>query len=215
MAKLIDLSGKRFGRLTVIERGENSKTGQAYWWCFCDCGEVKQFRGTHLTSGRSTSCGCYSHDLSIKHGMHGTPEYKAYYNMIKRCEYENDDRYADYGGRGIQVCPEWRESFQRYLADMGPRPTKRHSIDRIDVNGNYEPSNCRWAIKEIQEHNKRPRKDSPVGIRGVRYDEQSGKYIAQIYVNGKTQRIGTFSSRTDAEKERKEAEQRYWSEKNG
>ncbi|MFB0845749.1 AP2 domain-containing protein [Paenibacillus oleatilyticus] len=208
--KVVDLTGMTFGRLTVIERGKNSKTGQAYWWCFCECGEVKQFRGTHLTSGRSTSCGCYSVDRAIKHRMSGTPEYRAYYNMIKRCEYINDHRYMDYGGRGIRVCPEWRESFEQFLADMGPRPTRNHSIDRIDVNGHYEPKNCRWAVKETQEHNKRPRKDSPVGVRGVRHDGQSGKYIAQIYVNGKTRRIGTFITLEEASAARKEAEARFW-----
>lgn len=210
MAKMNDLTGQRFGRLIVIERGDNSKTGQAYWWCFCDCGEVKQFRGTHLTSGRSTSCGCYSADRAIRHGMHGTPEYRAYYNMIKRCEYKNDNRYADYGGRGIQVCPEWRKSFDKFLADMGPRPSDQHSVDRIDVNGHYEPENCRCAVKETQEHNKRPRKDSPVGVRGVRYNQKNGKYIAQIYVNGRTKRIGTYSTLEDVEAARKEAERKYW-----
>lgn len=135
--------------------------------------------------------------------------------MIKRCEYVNDNRYADYGGRGIQVCAEWRNSFEKFYVDMGPKPSDQHSIDRIEVNGNYEPGNCRWAVKETQERNKRPRKDSPVGVRGVVYSKDSDKFVAQIYTNGTTKRIGTYKSLPEAKKARKDAEQKYWGSQDG
>jgi hypothetical protein len=168
-----------------------------------------------LTSGRSTSCGCYSAELATRHGLHGTSEYRAYYNMIKRCEYKSDVAYADYGGRGIRVCSEWRRSFEQFYEDMGPKPSPEHSIDRIEVNDNYEPANCRWAIPEIQERNKRVRWDSLTGVRGVTLNRNTGKYVVQIYVDGKTKRVGTFGKLDDAAKARKEAEMKYWGESDG
>lgn len=123
---------------------------------------------------------------------------------------KKDKRYADYGGRGIRVCPEWRNSFEQFLADMGPRPSNKYSIERLYVDGDYAPWNCIWASSEIQERNKRVRKDSVTGVRGVVLDKNTGKYIAQIYFNGKTERIGTFDNLQDAAKARKDAEAFYW-----
>jgi len=210
--KLVDLTGQKFGRLTVFERGANDKRCAAMWLCKCDCGNKSTVRGAHLRSGRILSCGCYAKDQHTTHGKARSAEYRTYYNMIKRCEYENDNRYKDYGGRGIQVCFEWRQSFEQFLSDMGPRPSDSHSIDRTDVNGNYEPSNCRWADIETQERNKRTRKDSETGVRGVRIDAETGKYIASIYFKGKNKRIGTFPSLEEAAKARKEEEKVIWSE---
>ncbi len=90
------------------------------------------------------------------HGMHGTPEYRSWQGAKQRCLNPSDDHYANYGGRGIQICERWRDSFLSFYEDMGPRPSILHSIDRIDVNGNYEPSNCRWATASEQQRNKRP-----------------------------------------------------------
>lgn len=210
MTKLKDLTGQTFGRLTVIDRAPNSKTGQAYWNCKGECRNVSIVRGAHLTSGRTTSCGCYSREFHTSHGLSDTPEYRAYYNMIKRCEYGNDEAYMDYGMRGIKVCPEWRNSFEKFIADMGPRSSDKHSIDRINVDGNYELGNCQWASAEDQERNKRIRWDSLTGVRGVVLNQKTGKYIAQIYASGKNHRIGTFESLQAAAKARKEAEKKYW-----
>lgn len=209
--KLNDLTNQKFGRLTVLERAKNNKTGQAYWFCSCECGKEKTVRGSHLTGGASTSCGCKTLEATTKHGKCRSVEYRAYYNMIKRCEYVNDNRYEDYGGRGIRVCPEWRASFEKFFEDMGPRPSNRYSIDRIDVNGNYEPTNCRWASIETQERNKRVRRDSQTGVRGVVVAE-NGKYIAQIHSGGKTKRIGTFKVLSTAKDARKKAEKKHWSD---
>lgn len=211
---MINLAGQRFGRLAVISRAENNKTGQAYWFCQCECGTVKKVRGTHLTGNQVVSCGCHAKELNTHHGKYGSPEYRAYYNMIKRCEYQKDISYQDYGGRGIRVCPAWRQSFEQFFRDMGLRPSNRHSLDRINVNGNYEPQNCRWAVVETQERNKRVRKDSPTGVRGVVLNTRTGKYVAQIYSMGKTKRIGTFETLNEALDARQVAEKKYWGDVN-
>jgi hypothetical protein len=209
--KALDLAGQRFGRLTVLARVENNSNGQSYWRCICDCGNHCIVCGAHLRAGASRSCGCSRLAANTVHGMCGTPEYRAYYNMIKRCEYVDDNAFANYGGRGIKVCERWRGSFEAFLADMGRRPSKRHSIDRIDVNGDYGPDNCRWAVVETQERNKRVRRDSPVGVRGVAVSK-AGNYIAQIYVEGRMIRIGTYLTIDEARQARRKAEEKYWRE---
>ena len=129
--------------------------------------------------------------------------------MIKRCEHKSNKAFKDYGGRGIKVCPEWRQSFEQFYKDMGHRPSDKHSIDRVDFNGDYSPSNCRWATQEIQDRNKRVRKNSKTGIRGVTTNKDN-KYVAQIRVNGKVKRIGTYISLEEATIARKDAEEKYW-----
>lgn len=210
MSNFKRLEGERFGKLTVMSRAENNSTGQSYWNCICDCGNQKQIRGGHLTSGNIVSCGCHAREKSTKHGMSKSPEYKAYYNMIKRCYYENDNRYSDYGGRGIKVCPRWLSSFENFVTDMGAKPSKKHSIDRIDVDGDYSPDNCRWATVEEQERNKRTRDDNRTGVRGVILSRDGESYVAQIYHEGKTIRLGSFKSLDDAAVARKAAERKYW-----
>lgn len=152
--RFTDLTGKVFGRLTVI-----AFAGKQRWYVRCECGVTGTKNGMDLRSGDSKSCGCLKReqlgDRRRTHGKCKTPEYRAWSHMIGRCENPTDHKFPIYGGRGITIAPRWRESFEAFLEDMGPRPSSRHSIDRIDVNGNYEPTNCRWATTKEQGRNTR------------------------------------------------------------
>lgn len=214
--RMIDLTGQKFGRLTVLERAENYKTA-ARWKCSCDCGNVKVVIGRCLRTGHTKSCGCLSAELAAeRHLIHGqstrqheTEEYRIWMGVTKRCRNENTRIWNSYGGRGIKVCERWLK-FENFFEDMGRRPSKRHSIDRIDVNGNYEPSNCRWATSEEQARNTRTYKNNKFGVNGVTFHKKLNKYRASIGYNKKLIHIGMFDNLEDAIKARKEAELKYW-----
>ena len=155
--KLIDLTGKKFNRWTVISHGEirrdcNNKI-QHYWMCRCDCGIEKMVAGKHLRDNASLSCGCYlkdfNKDILSTHKMTGTKEYKAWISMKSRCK--NDPHYVK---RGIKICEEWDKSFIAFFEHMGRKPSSNYSLDRIDNNGHYEPGNCRWATQSQQMSNR-------------------------------------------------------------
>src|SRR5262245_53994521 len=140
----IDLSGQPFGRLLVLYQGPHSADNKVQWYCQCDCGTQCLVRGGHLRNGTAQSCGCRRKELLKKratfHGMRHTVEYKIFLNMKQRCNNPKNPDFPEYGGRGIRV--EW-ESFQAFYVDMKARPSPRHSVDRIDGNGNYSRENCR------------------------------------------------------------------------
>jgi hypothetical protein len=153
--------GEKFGRLLVVARKERRKRF-IYFLCRCDCGTEKIIRADCLYTGNTTSCGCFLREnrgqSQRTHGMsatHRTVEYDAWAHMIRRCHTPTTHNYANYGGRGISVCERWRYSFENFLADMGERPSPKHSLDRRDNNGNYEPANCRWATPIEQGNNTR------------------------------------------------------------
>ena len=166
--RLIDLVGRRFGRLVVVARAENDSRGHVRWECLCDCGNATTVWGSNLKrKTRSTrSCGCLAQEARpartartfTKHGMYKSPEYRAWQNMRERCNNPKHPQFKDWGGRGITVCPEWMDSFEAFYADVGPRPGHRLSLDRIDNDGDYEPGNVRWATHSQQMKNRRPRK---------------------------------------------------------
>jgi len=149
------LIGRRFGRLTVLRRApKRPPCRKPRLICLCDCGNETDVRATDLrrTDGREVrSCGC----LAKPHGMRNAPEYRAWNGLIRRCECPTNKDFHKYGGRGVRVCQRWRESFAAFYADMGPRPSPRHSIDRIDNDGHYEPGNRRWATVTQHGNNRR------------------------------------------------------------
>jgi len=153
MAKLNDLSGQKFNKLTVISRATNDGT-RARWNCICDCGKKKVLRGNSISSGRTKSCGCIlgSHVGSHGHSMRAI--YRTWSSMKQRCLNRNNSSYLRYGARGITVCDRWLNSFENFYADMGERPAGL-SLDRIDNNGNYEPDNCKWSTVKEQASNTR------------------------------------------------------------
>ena len=152
MGRFKDLSGKVFSRLTVIERAPTDGR-RIKWLCRCSCGKQVIITGENLVSGHTKSCGCLKRDKQTTHGMSSTPEWNAWVNMRARCTDRTHPKYHRYGGRGISVCPEWVESFVNFFTDMGYRPSKEHSLDRINNNGNYNKSNCKWSTRKEQQQN--------------------------------------------------------------
>lgn len=160
MGKLIDLTGQRFGRLTVIERVGTSKNGNALWDCKCDCGNTAVVRGASLKNGITRSCGCLiaesTKNRNTTHCLSKTRLYRIWANMKDRCLNSNTREYPYYGGRGITVCDEWKNDFQAFYNWAMANSYQDHlSIDRIDNDKGYTPDNCRWATHSEQMYNRR------------------------------------------------------------
>lgn len=164
MGRMVDESGKRYGRITVVSRSGTTSDGKVAWLCRCDCGNTTEVGGGHLRSGNTTSCGCYGIELltkrNTKHGLFAashafTPEYNSWLKMRSRCNDPANPDYLLYGGRGIRVCKEWENSFEKFFAHVGKRPAAGYTIDRKNTDDNYEPGNVRWATAVQQQNNRR------------------------------------------------------------
>lgn len=206
MPQIADRTGQRFGRLVAVERVGKTARRQSLWRCQCDCGNTHIVETTKLANGNTKSCGCHRVDFArgLPHGQaltHGhstrtagkSPEYFVWQGMKDRCSRKASNSYRRYGGRGIVVCDLWKSSFEAFLADMGPRPTLQHTLDRINNDGNYEPGNCRWATPKVQARNTSSIKLISVNGEEMSISEARDKYapdvpVATIY--GRIRQLG-------------------------
>lgn len=166
---MVDLTGQKFGKLTVIERAGSTSHGAAKWRCVCECGNETIVIGDSLRKGDTRSCGCFAKAVTSNrtkgstphnksHGKTGTAIYKEWSEMKRRCYNPNDKSYINYGGRGITVCDKWKNSFEAFYEDVSKLPCfreKGYSLNRIDNNGGYEPNNVEWATNKEQSNNRR------------------------------------------------------------
>lgn len=173
--RVLNLEGQKFGNLFVVARLGSSEEGKATWICSCGCGNLTIVITTRLRNHGTKSCGCLrvkrlieiqktgKENSNYKHGGYSEfrAEHRAWSGMIQRCTNSNNEKYSIYGGRGIRVCERWR-IFENFLADMGKKPSVFYSLERMNVNGDYEPSNCKWATAKEQNLNRRPYKSTVI-----------------------------------------------------
>lgn len=211
MRNRLDITGHIFGRLTAIKSTGQIATSGYLWECQCTCGNTVTIAISTLRRGSTKSCGCLRKEMGIEnkttHGMSKTREHNIWVKMVQRCTNPNDVGYKNYGGRGIQVCDRWHNSFEAFYADMGP--SNGLSIDRRDNDGNYEPGNCRWTNMSIQNLNKRIPHCNTTGTKGVSYNSKTGRYQAKLKINGEDVLAKTFPTIEEAIEARLKAEDKF------
>lgn len=196
-----NLKGLKVGRLTVLNYSQKSKPKRIYWDCVCECGNQVSIRADALVSAKTLSCGCLQKEKTSKiattHGKANTRIYSIWEGIISRTTNPNSSRWHRYGGRGIKACETWLQ-FENFYKDMGEPPTNKHEIDRIDNDGNYEPSNCRWVLPIQNTYNKGPRTTSTSQYKGVYYDKNRNKWVAKVHKDNKKVFFKRFETEIEA-----------------
>lgn len=218
MGKIIDLTGKRFGRLTVIEKAEKKdKYNNIYWNCKCDCGNFRCVSTRNLNRGDTKSCGCLKHESKTTiHGKYKERIHKEWRGILHRCKNPSASHYENYGGRGISVCDEWsgKDGFINfYKWSMENGYSDNLTLDRKDNDKGYSPDNCRWVTHMENCHNRGARKDSKTGYAGIYVRKTrtgSIKYRVCIMTNYKRINLGHFDTFEEAVSVRRDAELKYW-----
>lgn len=219
MSKYDGLEGTKFYRWNIISKCYNKKSGHVMYNCICDCGNYSVVYAHMLVQNKyrmSRSCGCYQKEVASNvmktHGKSQTKNsaYRIWAGIKQRCTNPNNEEYDRYGGSGIAICKEW-DSFENFYNDMGERPSKNHSIDRINNELGYSKSNCKWSTIFEQAQNKKVTvRNTNGGYVGVTLNPASGKYYSRITVNKKVIRLGTFETKEIAFEERLKAEILYF-----
>jgi hypothetical protein len=201
--------GEKIGEWLVIREVSRDKNGHRKFLCKCSCGVEKSVQMGALINGETSRCiSCARRASSTTHGLYSHPLYHVWYDMKTRCNTQTSSSYKNYGGRGIKICNRWLNSLENFIEDMGEKPSPKHSIDRIDNNGNYEPSNCRWATRLEQAHNRGTRSDNISGVTGVSWNKKYKSWVSNIMVRGERTHLGSFKHKKDAIKSRMDAERK-------
>ena len=208
MPSFIDRSGHRYGRLTALKFIGRSPSKKTLWECVCDCGATATVDSCSLATGNTSSCGCLLAEKITKHNGTGKSSYNSWRAMLRRCTNSADKDYPRYGGMGVVVDPSWHD-YGVFVSDMGEPPTLKHSLDRINPNGNYTPANCKWATAQEQSRNIR----SFGKTRGVQ--QRGKKWYAEIGLNNKKIYSSGFSTKEEAVTARARLEVLHWGSSNG
>lgn len=204
MGKFVNKSGQRFGKLVVSSEAGRNKNKKVLWLCKCDCGNETVVVSGDLTTGNTSSCGCEKG--YFKHGGSGKGSYNTWRAMMRRCYNESDKDYKRYGATGVKVDPHWH-TYENFVADMG-EPSGDETLDRINVYGSYELSNCRWAGVQTQNRNTRIRANNKTGVTGVIANK--GYIYAMITANKKKYYSKACETIEEAAAARKELERLHW-----
>lgn len=211
MKRTKDLKDNRYGKLLVLSHAGKDSNRGALWNCKCDCGNTLIVKSVNLVNNVKDNCGCNRKKKPITIDTKSTTYY-SYSHMKDRCLNKNADGFDNYGGRGISICQRWLEKdgkgFLNFVSDLGERP-ENLTLDRINVDGNYEPPNCRWSDWETQSRNKRKHKANKSGVTGIHWNTERNKWHVQFRAKFKTFYLGLYDNLEEAKEMRKFVEKLY------